>query len=202
MVGTKKSLQKSFFFDAQVIKESPPLYIELKKIYRQHDEEFIQILNNIRNNEVTASDLRRLHQHYQTPKVKTEFDEVITLTTHNAKAESINQKKLQQLPGKPYTFKGIISGEFPDKALPADMVLELKVGAQVMFIKNDKGEVRKYYNGKLATITELTSDTITVKFKDEPGTLELAREEWENIKYYYDRSRDSIEEDVLGTYKQ
>jgi hypothetical protein len=191
-----------FFFDAHVLKENPPVYIELKKIYRQHDEEFIEILNNIRNNEATVADLRRLHQHYRSPGTEHSDDAIITLTTHNAKADNINLNKLNRLSGRTYNYKGIVSGEFPMNALPAEMDLQLKVGAQVMFIKNDTGEIRRYYNGKLALITQLSSDTITVSFKDEPGEFEVPREEWENIRYSYNRSGDNIDKDVLGSYKQ
>lgn len=198
----KNYYRSPFFFDAHVLKESPPLYIELKKIYRQHDEEFISILNNIRNNEASEADINRLHQHYRPSYEIQSQGEVITLTTHNAKADTINRNKLEQLPGKVFNYRGEISGEFPDRALPAEMVLQLKEGAQVMFIKNDKGESRRYYNGKLATITKLTGDSITVKFKDDRSTLELEKEEWKNIRYNYDRGKDTIEEDELGTYKQ
>lgn len=191
-----------FFFDAQVVKEAPPVYLELKKIYRQNEAAFIEILNNLRNNKAGEDDLYELHKHYYPGFVPDEEDHYITLTSHNYKADKINQYQLARLQGEIYEFKGEVKGEFNEKALPAEMSLLLKVGAQVMFIKNDKGEFRRYYNGKLATIQAISKDKITVSFPGEEVELELEKETWKNIRYNYDREKDRIEEEELGTFKQ
>ena len=191
-----------FFFDAQVIKQLPPVYIELKKIYRQTDAHFIQILDNIRNNRVTRDDLDDLHQHYDPLFVPFAYDHFITLTSHNAKADAINRAELQKLTAKLHKFEGTVEGDFSEKAFPAEQTLNLKEGAQIMFIKNDKGDVRRYYNGKIGTIKNIDGEKITVTFKDEPDTLEVERETWKNIKYHYDREQDEIEEEELGSYTQ
>ncbi|MFT3826138.1 MAG: helix-turn-helix domain-containing protein [Chitinophagaceae bacterium] len=196
----KDHYRSPFFFDAQVLRQAPPLYLELKKIYRQHEADFISLLNNVRNNEVTDTDLQRLHQHYLPGFEQQENDKFITLTTHNAKADTINQGQLDKLPGKLYEFKAEISKEFNDKALPADMVLQLKEGAQVMFIKNDKGESRRYYNGKIATVSRIEKENIIVTFDD--TELELEKEVWRNIRYQYNKETDQVEEEEIGRFTQ
>lgn len=191
-----------FFFDAQVLQQSPPVYIELQKIYRQSDAHFIHILNNIRNNAVTTDDLDELHLHYNPQFVPLREENYITLTSHNAKADAINRKELQNLPGRTYKFEGEIKGDFNDKAFPVDQTLQLKEGAQIMFIKNDKGENRRFYNGKIGTIKRIEDDKIYVLFPGEDEELELEKETWKNIRYKYDREEDTIDEEELGSYTQ
>ncbi|WP_276479447.1 helix-turn-helix domain-containing protein [Paraflavitalea pollutisoli] len=192
-----------FFFDAQAVKAAPPLYLELKKIYRQNEANFIEILNNLRTNATTEEDLRQLHMRYIPGFVPDEDEHFITLTSHNYKADKINQYQLARLPGDLHEFRGEITGEFNEKALPADMVLNLRVGAQIMFIKNDKGEFRRFYNGKLAIIQSISKDNkITVAFPGEDIELELEQETWKNIRYAYNKDKDSIDEEELGSYKQ
>jgi ATP-dependent exoDNAse (exonuclease V), alpha subunit - helicase superfamily I member len=198
----KDHYKSPFFFDAQAMEQAPPLYLELKKIYRQHEFEFINLLNNIRNNQATASDLERLHRHYQPGYVSPPHENYITLTTHNAKADAINQNQLQTLPGTLHEFEAVITGDFNERALPADMVLQLKEGAQIMFIKNDKGEFRRYFNGKIAVITRIENDTIYVNFPGEDNEMELEKETWKNIRYHYNREKDTIEEEEIGTFTQ
>ncbi|WEK36837.1 MAG: AAA family ATPase [Candidatus Pseudobacter hemicellulosilyticus] len=190
------------FFDAQVLQQSPLLYLELQKIYRQHETGFINLLNNVRNNQVTDQDLELLHKHYRPGYQQEEGDNYITLTTHNAKADAINQQQLEQLEGEQFAFTGEIKGDFSEKALPADKLLQLKVGAQIMFLKNDKGESRRYYNGKIAIVDRIENDKIFVRFPNEPQEMELEKETWRNIRYQYNREQDNIEEEELGTYTQ
>ena len=191
-----------FFFDALVLQQAPPVYIELQKIYRQSDSHFIHILNNIRNNAVTRDDLDDLHQHYNPSFVPQRDENYITLTSHNAKADAINRKELQNLPGRTYKFEGEVKGDFSDKAFPVDQTLQLKEGAQIMFIKNDKGENRRFYNGKIGIIKRIDDDKIFVQFAGEEGELELEKETWRNIRYQYDREEDTIVEEELGSYTQ
>ncbi|HET7897380.1 MAG TPA: helicase, partial [Flavisolibacter sp.] len=190
-----------FFFDAQVLKESPPLYIELKKIYRQNEQHFIDILNRVRNNEPQREDLEELNGRYIPAFNPPPGEKYITLTTHNRKADVINEAELKKLPGKLYTFTAEISGEFSDKALPTEFNLQLKEGAQVMFIKNDSGTERRYYNGKLATVKKISGEEITVSFND-GDDVKLEKEEWKNIRYNYDKEKNDIEEEELGSFKQ
>lgn len=191
-----------FFFDAQVLQQNTPVYIELKKIYRQTDPGFIQVLNNIRNNICTREDLEKLHQHYRPEFYPSGADHYITLTTHNEKAETINRKELDKLPGKSYAYKAEIEGEFYDRSFPAEETIRLKVGAQIMFIKNDKGENRRFYNGKIGVIKNILGDRIYVSFPGETDTLAMEKETWQNIKYNYNKEKDRIEEEELGTFKQ
>jgi uncharacterized protein YpbB len=198
----KEHYRSPFFFNALALQQASPIYLELKKIYRQHEMEFISLLNNIRNNEATEEDLQLLHRHYRPGYEVPDDENCITLTTHNAKADTINQLKLNKLSGKIHEFKAQIGGDFNEKALPADMLLQLKEGAQVMFIKNDKGENRRYYNGKIATISRITKDAIYVCFAGEQHELEVEKETWRNIRYRYDNETDKIDEEELGTFKQ
>lgn len=191
-----------FFFDAFAIQQAPPVLIELKKIYRQNEAGFIHILNNIRDNNASGEDLDRLHQHYK-PRYEPPDDEYyITLTTHNNKASDINQHKLKKLAGKLFSFNAEITGDFNEKALPADMELRLKAGAQIMFIKNDKGEFRRYYNGKIGSISKIENDKIYVSFPGEKNEMEMEKETWKNIRYHYNKEKDHIDEEELGTFKQ
>ncbi|MBI1343480.1 MAG: AAA family ATPase [Terrimonas sp.] len=191
-----------FFFDAQVIREAEPLVVELKKIYRQDEEEFISVLNNIRNNAAREEDLDLLHEHFDRSFEPAYGESYILLTTHNNKADAINQQRLEQLKGRVYGFPAEIKGEFSEKAFPADKELQLKEGAQVMFIKNDKGEARRYYNGKLAMVSRIDEEGIYVTTEDSPDELLVEQETWKNIRYAYDREKDRIDEEELGTFRQ
>lgn len=190
-----------FFFDARVIEQTAPLYLELTKIYRQKDHVFIDILNNIRNSIVLQSDLDLLHKYYK-PDFKAPREEnYITLTSHTAKADTINRTELEQLSGEIRTFKAEIIGDFGEKSFPAEEALELKENAQIMFIRNDKGDNRRYYNGKLATVKSIAAESIVVQFAD--GTdIELEKESWKNIKYQFNNDDDSFEEKIIGEFKQ
>lgn len=189
-----------FFFHSHVIQKNPPLYIELSKIFRQTDDTFISILNNLRNNQITTADIQTLNQY-----VKPDFDlkankGYITLTTHNAKADTINAQALEDLDGKIITYKPEIVGDFPDKIYPIEENLQLKVGAQIMFVKNDLSFDKKYFNGKMGFIKSLSSREILVHFPEENKTIEVEKYEWKNIRYKVDENTKEIEEDVLGTF--
>lgn len=189
-----------FFFHSHVIQQNPPLYIELSKIYRQHDDVFISILNNLRNNQITNEDVEILNKY-----VHPDFDlkgnpGFITLTTHNAKADLINEQSINDLAGKEYTFQPFVVGDFPEKIFPVDENLKLKVGAQVMFVKNDLGFEKRYFNGKMGVIKSLSSEEIFVHFPDENKTIEVEKYEWKNIRYKINELTKEIEEEVLGTF--
>ena len=189
-----------FFFHSHVIQQNPPLYIELSKIFRQTDEQFISILNNLRNNQIAQSDIQILNQFVQ-PNFDLKANKgYITLTTHNAKADTINSQSLNDLEGKTKTYKALIVDDFPDKIYPLEEKLELKIGAQVMFIKNDLSFDKNYFNGKMGVIKSLSDEEILVHFPEENKTIEVERYEWENIRYYVDENTKEINEEVLGTF--
>lgn len=191
-----------FFFDALALKECPPLYLELTKIYRQKDEQFIDLLEKVRNNQTSFADLNLLHDHYKPGFLPDKADNFITLTTHNYKADSINKRALDELPGRPMVFKARVEGEFSERSYPADLELTLKVGAQVMFIKNDKGENRKYYNGKIGLVSRMNEDSVFVEFPGDPEEVELEKESWKNIRYSFNKEQQHIDEEELGTFEQ
>ena len=192
--------ESPFFFHAKVIEQAPPVYIELKKIYRQSQQDFIDILNRIRNAAVTREDLDRLNGligAQQKPGEK-----YITLTSHNHKADRINADELNKLEGKSRQFKGIVEGDFPEKTLPTDALLELKEGAQVMFIRNDKSEGRRYYNGRLATVSRIEGNEIFVVLAETGDEIQLEQETWTNMRYSYNKQEERIDEEKLGAFTQ
>src|SRR6478736_4221412 len=189
-----------FFFHSHVIQQYPPLYIELSKIYRQTDDSFISILNNLRNNKVTQSDVQMLNEFVQ-PNFDLKANKgYITLTTHNAKADVMNTQSLEDLEGKQMTFLPVITGDFPEKIYPVDSNLQLKVGAQIMFVKNDLSQEKNYFNGKMGVVKTMTSKEIWVHFPDEDKTIEVDKYEWQNIRYTVNELTKEIEEEILGTF--
>ena len=189
-----------FFFHAHVIQQNPPLYIELSKIFRQTDEQFIAVLNNLRNNQISTSDIQILNQFVQ-PNFDYKANKgYITLTTHNLKADSINSQSLHDLQGKSKTYKALIVDDFPDKIFPLEEKLELKIGAQVMFIKNDLSFDKNYFNGKMGVIKALSDQEILVHFPDENKTIEVEHYEWQNIRYFVDANTKEISEEIMGTF--
>ena len=189
-----------FFFHSHVIQQKPLLYIELEKIYRQTEQNFINVLNNLRNNQISQEDIQLLNQY-----VKPDFDikknqGYITLTTHNAKADSINNQALNDLKGKSFKYYSEEVGDFPEKIYPIEAELELKVGAQIIFIKNDLSYEKRYFNGKMGIIHSLSEKEIIVHFPEENKFIEVEKYEWENIKYSVDENSKNIKEEVLGTF--
>ncbi|WP_417352925.1 helix-turn-helix domain-containing protein [Flavobacterium alkalisoli] len=189
-----------YFFHSHVVSQNPPLYIELSKIYRQTDDDFISILNNLRNNVITRDDIAVLNN-YVDPAFDLEKNPgFITLTTHNAKADSINAKALDKLDEKEYVFEPEIVGDFPEKIYPVEEELKLKKGAQVMFIKNDLSPDKNYFNGKIGVIKSLSDEEILVHFPEEDLTIEADKYEWKNVRYHVNENTKEIEEEVLGTF--
>jgi len=189
-----------FFFHSHVIQLHPPLYIELSKIFRQSDETFIDILNNLRNNKITKENISFLNKYVQ-PNFDLKTNKgYITLTTHNAKSDAINTQSINDLEGKIISYKAEITGDFPDKIFPLEETLELKVGAQIMFIKNDLSFDKNYFNGKMGVIKSISKEEIWVHFPEENKSIEVEKYEWQNIRYYVNESTKEIEEEVLGTF--
>ncbi len=190
------------FFHSRVIQEQAPVYIELSKIYRQNDDEFIHVLNNLRNNKISAADIETMNQYVQPDFNPTKHEGYITLTTHNSKADEINSKALQALNEKALFFSAEIIDDFPKHLFPLEETFELKVGAQVMFIKNDISFEKNFYNGKMGKIESLGEDEIMVHFPDENKTIEVQKYEWTNIRYVLNETSGEITEEVLGTFVQ
>ena len=197
----KEYYPSPFFFHAQALQNNMPLYIELKTIYRQSDQVFIDILNRIRNSCTTSADLQILNKRYNPSFKLTEENRYIVLCTHNYKADKINNDELARLTAKAVSFSGKISGDFAENSLPTDFNLLLKVGAQVMFVKNDAGEKRRYYNGKLAVVSFLSEKKIIVRFEN-GHEMELEEETWRNVRYSLNEDSGDIQEEELGAFTQ
>ncbi|MTI22979.1 helicase, partial [Fulvivirga sp. RKSG066] len=191
----------NYFFAAKALDQAPPLFIELDKIYRQSDESFITVLNRFRDNKVTQADIDALNKHYKENFKPQSEDKYIQITTHNYKADAINKNELDQLKGKIYSYSASIQGDFPDSMYPVSDKLELKKGAQVMFLKNDSNEEKRYFNGKIGEVTHLADDNIEVTCEgEEPIVVESY--EWENVRYTLDKETNEIDEKVIGRYQQ
>lgn len=189
-----------FFFDSHVLRNEEPIHIELNKIYRQNEQQFIDLLNKVRNNEMDEEGFHLLNSRYDANFQPQKDGGYITLTTHNYKADTINAEEIGKLNGDIVSYKAVITGEFYEKSYPAEELLQLKVGAQVMMIKNDPE--KKYFNGKIGIVTKLEDEIVHVQCKDEPYAIEVKRENWENIRYTLNPTTQRVEEDVLGTFSQ
>lgn len=189
-----------FFFHSHAVQQNPPVYIELSKIYRQSDIDFISILNNLRHNNITSDDVKVLNQFVKPDYDTTKNPGCITLTTHNVKADAINAKALDELAGSVFTYDSEITGDFPEKIYPVDAGLKLKKGAQIMFVKNDLSHEKHYFNGKTGIVKSLSDGEILVYFPDEDKTIEVERYEWQHIRYYADEITKEIKEEILGTF--
>jgi len=194
--------QSVYFFDAHALYHNPPVYIELEKIYRQADSVFINLLNNLRNNEITAEDIALLEKYYKAGFEPAKEDKYITLTTHNQRADTLNKKSLEELGGDSYFFKATVEDEFSENSYPAENSLELKLGAQIMFIKNDQSGERRYFNGKIATVISLRGDAIEVETEGEREKIILEKFTWKNIRYSNHKITNEIEEEVIGKFIQ
>ena len=191
-----------YFFDSRVMEIQPPAYVELNKIYRQSDQHFIDILNQVRNNEMDELGMKTLHSRYLPTFKSSKDDGYINLTTHNYKADASNANELENLKGKSFSFKAIIEGDFSEKAYPADEILQLKVGAQVMFIKNDLDKSKRYFNGKIGVIEKIEDDSIFVQCKNEDDLIEVKKDTWKNVRYTVNKQTQQVDEDEIGSFTQ
>ena len=193
-----------FFFSSRALQQTSPITVQLKHIYRQSDETFIHLLNKVRNNEIDEPVLRQLNSRYKTADELPDRDAYITLTTHNYTAKNINAEQLSALSGQEYRFAAEVKGDFPAHAFPAEEDLRLKVGAQVMFIKNDNSTDRRFYNGKIGKIIAIDDEDegITVECPGDGFQIKVRREEWQNRKYKLNERAKEVEEDVVGTFTQ
>ncbi len=190
-----------YFFQARVFRELKPVYIEFEHVYRQTNLEFLSILNEVRNNALTPQSFAVLNGRVRSEGMKELRNEegAITLSTHNSKVDAINQREMDALKGKEYTYKATINDTFPESMYPIDEQLVLKVGARVMFIKNDSSTDKLYYNGKLGVVTSLSKQAIHVRCDD--GTeVNVHNEVWENIRYNADSGSDQVQTEIIGTF--
>jgi hypothetical protein len=176
--------------------------IELKHIYRQSDSLFIDLLNKVRDNRMDTDVLTALNSRYIADFQPSTDDAYITLTAHNASAQNINAQKLADTPGQVLRFQASITGDFPTQAFPTDEVLELKLGAQVMFVRNDQAREKRYYNGKIGKITRMVGETIYVQCPDDGEEIAVLPSEWENVKYHLNEATKEVTEQVIGSFTQ
>ncbi len=191
-----------FFYGSHALAQTSYITIEFDEIFRQKDIKFMELLNAVRENRITQQQLERLNSRYIPNFTPSKGDDYITLTTHNRTAEAINRSELAQIKSSSKFYKAITTGTFPANAYPNDEVLELKVGAQVLFIKNDTSATRQYYNGMLGDITELGETFVVVKPKNREDILTINIMEWENLEYKVNAKSGEMEQEVKGTFKQ
>lgn len=197
----RESYANEFFFSAKVFENYDIEVIELQKVYRQKDVDFVNVLNNIRINKVDDLDLQRINSRLRIPN-KEELDGVITLTTKNSKVDSINKFKLNNIPKKEHEFTAIKTGTFARnnslKRDPTDTILKLKEGAQIIFLKNDSE--KKWVNGTIGSISKINEKGIKVSVNKR--SFYIARETWEDIEYKWNKEEDKVEKEIVGTFEQ
>lgn len=198
----KKYYDTPYFFSSRALKQTEYCTIELKTVYRQSDGAFLDLLNRIRENHCDPQVLEALNRRYLPAFQPRKEEGYIRLVTHNYQAQRINNYELEQLPGRSYAFRATIDGKFPEYSYPTDELLELKKGAQVMFVKNDSSGEHRYYNGMIGEVTDLSADSIEVRAKDSTVAFLLQEEEWANAKYVLDEESKEIVEDIEGTFRQ
>ena len=191
-----------YFFNSTALCHTELIPIELKHIYRQSDKQFIRLLNRVRDNHLDSITLQQLNKRCIRNFMPHENEGYITLCTHNKSADAINALRLQSLPGKSYLFKAELEGDFPRHVYPTAAALELKVGAQVMFIRNDASSEKRYFNGKIGKITKITNDSVKVRCPEDFESIEVEKVAWENIEYAVNPETAEISEKTIGTFKQ
>ena len=189
-----------YFFSARVFNEIELVSIELTKVYRQTDKVFVNVLDHIRTNTAGAFDLQLLNTRYNTEIEESESDMYITLATRRDTVNFINEKKLAELPGESAILKGEIKGEFPENSLPTLMELELKPGAQIIFIKNDPD--KRWVNGTIGTVSGIDEENTLYVITEDGQEFDVKKERWANIRYRYNEQEKKIEEEELGVFIQ
>lgn len=197
-----KYYDTQYFFSSHALKESEFCTIELTKVYRQNDTHFLDILNAIREDRCTPYDLKELNKRYIPELLSGNTEGYIQLTTHNNQAQHINITKLKALSSRSYRYKATIEGNFPEYSYPTEFELELKDGAQVMFVKNDISGEHRYANGTIGKITRLSADSIEVSINENGIKVDVSPEEWANARYRLDEETKEIVEEIEGIFKQ
>ncbi len=197
----KEHYSSIYFFDSLALKQSDFITIELTHIYRQSDEVFINLLNQVRDKKLNQNGVELLNARYRHQLKPEDTKGYIHLTTHNYSAQSINKERLDQLNDNSHFFKADITGDFPEHMYPNDANLELKVGAQVMFVRNDPGREKLYFNGKLGVIRNIEDEIISVKGDHDEFEVQVSRSEWQNIKYTLNEYKEMTEQ-IVGSFIQ
>ena len=198
----KEHYNTVYFFSSKAYQAASVVSIELQHIYRQKNADFIKILNEIRNDQLSETSAAILNKQYQ-PMFSPHKDEgYITLTTHNKRASLINDSELNTLTTKNHVFNAEVSGKFNENAFPNDERLALKVGAQVMFIKNDSSPEKRYYNGKIGIITAISRENVTVQCANEIDEIITEKEQWDTVNYSIHEETKELKEDIVGTFSQ
>ncbi len=189
-----------YFFNSHALRDSNMTTVELKHIYRQKDNLFVKILNEVRNDQLTSESYDILHQRYKKNFRPKEEEGYITLTTHNRNADIINHERMEEIKGRPRKFKAVVEGLFSESAYPTDFHLELKIGAQVMYIKNDSNPLKRYFNGKIGKVISFGDNEILIEADGEE--ILTKHEVWDNIKYEIDPQSKEIKEEIIGKFSQ
>lgn len=190
-----------YFFSSHALKESSFVTVELQTVYRQKDSCFLELLNNIREKRNIGETLRQLNTRYR-PDIANDDTGYIRLTTHNSTAKAINEEKLSMIDAESHRFEATVSGDFPESSYPTETTLELKAGAQVMFIKNDISGKHRYANGSIGHVESVSEDGITVILESTGESVEVEKAEWTNARYRLDESTHEIVEEIEGTFSQ
>ena len=191
--------ESEFFFSSKAYFALNVMQMQLNKVYRQSNRTFISLLNNVRNAQLNDGDFEILQDRYQ-PHFEPDEEGFVTLCSHNSTADTINKEKLAKLPGESFKFQAEIKGDFFESQYPAEPVLELKEGAQVMFIKNDISGEKKYYNGKIAVVSHISKDKIEVVVPNSREIIEVEKDVWQNLKYQYDEIEDRVNQNEVGSF--
>jgi hypothetical protein len=191
-----------FFFSSHALRKSDFISIELKHIYRQSDQTFIDLLNKVRDNQMNAADLQLLNSRFKPGFTPGDDEGYITLTTHNYQAKQINEAHLKKLAAQLHRFTCTVEGDFPEYSYPADEILEIKTGAQVMFLKNDTSPEKRYYNGKIGKVVSIFEKQIEVQCPDDAESITVEPDVWENTKYKLNEATSEIEEETIGRFIQ
>lgn len=195
--------ESEHFFDSRVLRANPPLYLEFKKIYRQKDRTFIDLLNRVRVNDMRKEDYQLLNSRFKPGFLPDENDSYIMLATTNRRVSEYNNYRLSELPGEERVYVASSDGDFSYRDSPADVELCLKPGAQVMFVKNNKD--KGYFNGKLGKVVDMEDSFISVEVDTEEGdkrVISVAREVWKSVKYTWNDVEGCVEEETIGSFEQ
>ena len=198
----KNHYETPYFFASRALKETVYMTIELKKVYRQSDTFFLSLLNKIRENKADDEVLNELNRRYQPGFRPRKEEGYIRLTTHNYQAQQVNDRELASLSGRAYSFRAEIEGNFPEYSYPADEVLTVKEGAQIMFLKNDVSSEKRYYNGMIGEVMSVDEKGMSVRGKDSSDVFQLLPEEWGNYKYVLNEETKEITEEIEGVFRQ
>ncbi len=191
-----------YFFSSKALREAGFCTIELQHVYRQRDACFLSMLNRIRTCQLDAGLIRELNARYRSETELSDCDGYIRLMTHNHQAQKVNKEKLEALPGSSFFFDATISGVFPELSFPTEVRLELKEGAQVLFVKNDLNMPRRFVNGSIGRVVALTENRVEVRLQDTDETVTVEPMEWANARYRLDEDTHEIVEEIEGTFRQ